>query len=478
MNSFEDTFNHDRENPTDITDPTGINAWAWCCGISKESAHALACSVLTGVAGPCIDLAVDLPGPAHPGLNLLARQGDLPLDLALRQLTASLVRRQEWLRETSGDYSIETLHEAKYRGRKFRHAEQLQRLENHKSAGTSSLEPDEQLGADCQPVKESIRMEAILRPSFLVSGSLSTNLFRQLGEFHAGYGYYCGTPGPLPRSQGSRDQLLNQWQKFLLGTSVSCGHAKYRTPADIREVVLRGAFRFADDDLEFLIRERRDLLGQVLMVSSEPVDAEDQDVGAKDVRYELAEQFLKRFHRVAQQCLASRRAGVEVRRGFTAVGPLREFNRQQQGFLHELGRHPYSAFTGQAAQLPGLLAWTLALLGPKSGLDDYLLATVLPTARQLTEAALQTFELADHSSVIEERKRLAEKIIARLEKLQPCTLRELVRGFDRQNTTLFTPVIDVLVGLGIIERSDKHLRMGQIPLSKLETKKLLPPRDR
>ncbi|MEO5715729.1 MAG: hypothetical protein ABIT37_19775 [Luteolibacter sp.] len=454
-------------------DPLGIGAWAEESGIPLELALALAASVLAGIAGPACSPNVPLAGGALPGLNLVARQGDHLLGQALSQLTGTLVNIQTCLRRKAGNLTVENLYSARYEGFKLRNDEDLRYMANSHDPTHSKYDPSLQLGEDLRHNEESSRMEALIHPDFLLGGSLVKNLERRLSQCHGGLGYFVGNPGALPRETARREKQVDELLRFLHGVAVKSGHPKYVTAVETRELVLSGEFTFSESDLKWLIGNRRDFLGNTLLVSSGSGAVAASD-SVPETRQGDAHYFLERFVRVAKHTLGLRRAGLPQVGTFTTWAAKAEFEKQQREFLRELGESPLADLTTQAARLPALLAWTISVLGPDSGLDDYILATAVPVARRLTEAALLPYLMADNASLADERQQRARKIVERVALIQPCKARDVVRGFACQSMETYRPVIDLLIREGILQQDPKKmLSVGPVPLARLETRKLI-----
>ncbi|MEO8613871.1 MAG: hypothetical protein ABI600_01920 [Luteolibacter sp.] len=473
MNPFGEKSSYHLLADTSTRDPLGALAWAENSGIPLELALALAASVLAGIAGPAFFLNAPVVGGAQPGLNLVARQGDYLLGLALGQLTETLVNVQTCLRRKAGNLTLDNLYSARHEGFKLRNNDDLQFMAKPRDPSLIKHDAAHQLGADLRHQEESVRMEALLHPDFLLGGSLAKNVEGRLGQCHGGLGYFTGSPGPLPRETGRREKQVDELLRFFHGVAAKSGHPRFVTPAETRELVLSGAFMFGEADLKWLIGNRRDFLGDTLLVSSGTsqvaVSNTDPETRQADAHY-----FLERFVSVAKHTLGLRRAGLPQEGGFTTWAAKAEFEKQQLQFLRELGENPLADLTTQAARLPALLAWTISVLGPDSGLDDYILATAAPVARRLTEAGLEPYLMTDNASLADERQQLARKVVERVARIQPCKVRDLVRGFDHQSMDTYRPVIELLLLEGILQQDPKKLlSVGTVPLARLETRKLI-----
>lgn len=475
MDPFTQHHLTNRRTPLSDDDPLGVEAWAEDSGIPMELALVLATSVLTAVAGPAFYLNVPIAGSGGATFNLIARQGDYLLGMALGQLTETLVNVQTALRRRSRNVTIDNLFSARHEGYRLRNDEDLQFMANSRDPTRAKFKPNDRLDEDLHFNEEGVRMEALLHPDFLLIGSLAKNIESRLSQCHGGLGYFVGNPGSLPRDTARRDKQVDELLRFLQGVAAKSGHPKFVTPVETRELVLSATFMFPEPDLKWLIENRRDFLGHGLLVSSGTGQVVTSGSEA-ETRQATAYNFLRRFSRIAKHCLALRRAGQAQEGGFTNWVAKAEFEKQQREFLRELGSRPMADLTTQAARLPAMLAWTISVLcaQSQSDIDDYILATAVPVARKLAEAGLQPYLMADNASLAEERQQLARKMVERLAVIQPCKFRELVRGFDHQSKDIFMPTIDVLISEGIIQQDPKKfLTIGQVPLAKLQTRQLI-----
>jgi hypothetical protein len=470
VNSLIEDLDDDQPEPS--PDPLGIAAWAASNGLDLHTGLAIASSTLSAVAGSMFRFQLPAAYLGAPGINLAGLGSDSLVAMAIADLTSSLATTQSGLIRKAREFSAEETDAAMYQSGPLRHNQDfLTRLGNAGplSFGIEDHDVESRMAKDSEVSDQAICYERLVRPWFMLTGSLPTNLTPALGECHDGRGFAGGCIVALPDAASKRHRRVSEIIDHLNGVTFPRKSGKVQINASNVTVFLRGILLFSHSDFDWLIAEHRDLLKNALPIASAATPNAEPEVNEV-----LAAQFTRLFHTSARCALACRRGHAPVSPMFRTQEAIVEFLRQQRIFLRELQTVPESCRVSEAAKLPATMAWTLLMLAGKTDLDSYIIDTVFVAARRLHADAARLFREHDLANLATQRLTVARKLVRRLAKLGPTKRRELVRGIDKQSLQLHEPIIRVLTDMGIFTESpDRVLEIGLTPLASLSAKQLI-----
>ena len=475
MNLFPENFIHPKRNLPEI-DPLGLEAFALSRGLQTHTALATAASCLLGAAGGTAAFW-NSPFAARGALTLLVKEGDIALKMAIAELTSELEATQEKLISHAKTFTRAQIDDSMYQtGPMARNARELAQLGNPNPMARE-LYDDVQEGrllADTEVPPQLVRYDGLTRPRVLISGMLpQSGLPKSLAECHDGRGLATGALMSLPASASKCREFINEVISCLHGISIELSPKTTRTFVTQEAASLSGIIRMAAADYDKVIKEHRALAGIVIPLVSPPLAA-GKPVQEQPVDELHAHTFLEIFQRTSRTALAFRRAHTPLNFHFPAASHG-EFLRRRRAYIRHLEDVPEERRLHGAANLPAALAWTLLTLAGRNPLDEYVMATAFESALKLHDEAVALFNVSDQAALAERQLLDARKMVARLASKGPSKRRALVRGFDHQSLHLHEPVFSILIASGmIIERPDRTLEVGTVPVSRLSANSFLP----
>lgn len=452
-------------------DPVGIRAWSLSRGIEPTVGLTLVSLVLSVVAANSVNFGLSSPLRTSPGISLALCESDTPLLMATGDLLDSLLRRQTGLVQRTNGFSTTELETAFHEGGFLpRNHDFLKTLGNPGQVASSTFEVsvEQMLDRDSAGCVQTIDMEKILRPGFLVRGGLRGDPVKLASHCHGGQGFAAGVSVVLPPGGAGRKGVVDSLLAAVRGVEIERRFTS-RTALQQELVSLRGIFRLEAPDLDWIIRERRDLARNLLPVTSSPPGDE------LEVDDYAAARFVHTFNRVATRALACRREGAMLEGNFQSTPAELKFLRLQRLFLSEMQRYPERLRVPALESLPARIAWAMLVIAGHEDIDDNVLQVSFETARELHARLLHQFEVADNEALAIHRLKCARKMVTRVKRLASCSRRDLVRGFDKQGLELHEPVIQSLIAAGVFQESpDGRLSPGSVPVEHLSVENVIP----
>ncbi|MEI6674831.1 MAG: hypothetical protein WCO57_06605 [Verrucomicrobiota bacterium] len=225
------------------------------------------------------------------------------------------------------------------------------------------------------------------------------------------------------------------------------------------EVRVSAVMRINSVDIEMLVKNDPVFLSQFVIV--QPGDTGGLfHPGENGTMIAIPEEtLLEDFSGAVARVMAARRSGVQMGGWLRDADAARKFQDQRQAFMRELeasGDPAASVF----AELPMAIAWLLTQLYPSMNLDGSILELAVSCSRIILKRhtkLLSGFSLRQKQSAEQLHE---EKILRRVAQCGPSTLREVVRGFDRQNHEVHAPAIQSLLESGKLLVFDDHLSLA------------------
>jgi hypothetical protein len=445
----------------------GISAFAAAHAIDVDHLLVLQSSVLAGIAGidpyrySFTSSPVILPASAGNSRRVLEK-----LTVSARLLHRSSVGKRRYIRVRDAAKVLNV--DESLMLRSYVHAAA--------SSPQRSPEPLDHHLEDYSIPDSEIRLEAELRPGFLVDSLDPRRLEAILAVCHRCEGFYAASSiTSLPAAKKDRQKWVERICRFLDGTTIpgrpglDPGGASDLLSARLQMVLMLGR-----EDLGWLLTECESLLSRCLLLPVEtgspapdPADKDD-DAGS--------DQYLDRFEAACRIAIASRRTDqIAVIEGWHSTEAEREFEKGCIAHARQVSSDPLIAECQPLVRLPEFLAFGIRLLGWKRNVDDFILETVFPAARRIAEAQSRAVAAHRQADEVDDILELAKKLLKVVGKKQPVTFRDLVRSFDRQRVSIYRPVIDVLLVHRVLTGDPASgFSIGSRALDEIELKHLVP----
>jgi hypothetical protein len=445
---------------------TGLEHWAVTIGVDSDNALALVASILGGLAGPVgyIDYPwgmEELP-PLH--LVLPAAQGMLPHAGNLLLSPAKRINRQ--ILETMAGINpaaLRYISHGSFAGdpdkvkphdniesvalRNLRHGPAFD-LDVHRiSNGESDLDPD--------PIQR--RVEAITRPALLLESPTLAEIQKLLSGCHLSHALGADIPLHHLLSSAKRKKEIDQLGRLMNGTEILMPSPKYPVGVEHnRAACLQAILKASPSVLRQLLPDIIPLLEQSLvLVNTSAVARPDP----------TASYFSDLFGRTTSRVALLRRNGMPMVAELSSPQASSRFQEEFSRFVVACDAAPVPVGSS-IRNLPQSMAWALMMLRlhmkqyePPG--DDEVITAVFDASRNLLHRHCQQVEELLHAAEQEEMIRRARKIIRKIQEKQLISFSGLVRTFDQQRTSLYRPVVDVLVEAEVLNRQpDGKLRLG------------------
>ena len=484
-----------RQAPVRLPCMDGLDDFAGRSGVSSDEVLAVMSFLLAGMAGPEAWLGGHNDGAPLAKLDLLVRRRDGALGRMAGQLVAKLRGLNRALTAGMADYSMDWIRLTR-RGAfaggttaKFADPEDTRKarerlLKNLKEPGAES----HSLNDDLEHEKEAVRVESLLHPQFLLESVRCRELEKALDLCHQRTAVVVGLKTGFARagSEPARDLrgLLDlmeglatpRWEESAKGET-----GRSRVMPLKAHVLLEAG----DEDLALMARLLPEMAGRFLWLT--PADSgtlqpprrlPKATAETKAVAVDRSAELMDGFTKAAMEILSQRRTGETVAFGggdgaldFACFG--RAMDRYRR-WIGSLGKR-YQLDPGPAVfELPGGLVFGLGFLslqGGGSGLASpvQVMAQAFRSARRLARRHCRELALHLKAQQVTQGLDLARRMVFNLEEKGPMTRRQLVRCFGNQRMERFEPVIDALIGLGVLVwREDGGLESGDVEISDVE----------
>lgn len=412
-----------------------LSAWAAHYGVDDDLALLLCACAAAHAAGPGLSFEGASPSDRMPAPTVISTIGNTGFQRAAKGAIESLLPIQQDLLERYGD----PVEKPVFKDPATRVKDMIEAEIAKYHARTMPLwrNPAGDMDPDKQPYGP-VR--------FILEGALPAKPVRFLRRCHSYAALALTEIEPLPRSIRSRDARIDLLASMVGG---------YRNGG----VSIRGFMQFAQDYLEWMAANNRDLLVKTLPVES-PGDA--GEVPSSDGTGEMRE-FDRLHRRVLRRVLGLRFSRSDCSVDFRNRDAARRFRKLREGYRAE--NYAVAHLEPASLILPDLFAWYLLQLGKSAYLkiDEMEVAGhAITAARRLRRRVAVFYDRQVAVKRAHERLALATKLVARMRRLdRPCKRRDLARGLDKQRMDRIAPVIDLLVGLGVFTRTSKLLSMSK-----------------
>lgn len=444
---------------------TGLSHWASTLGVDPENVLALCSSILGGLAAPVAMLDVPWGLVNTPKLDIVVPRsgGALPQALDCLLNAPRLVNRQI-LERVAGINPGElqyVLHASfasdpsKAEASSYLENLNIRDLRNELGLERDSVRPRSS-ETDLTPDLRQRRVESLTRPSVLLENPALADVPKLLAGCHLSHALGVGLSF---ESNGSpkRKQELARLAAILKGTETLLPRARF--PVSIehsRPCGLQAIFSADAESLQGQFLVLGGLLGDSLLLSN---------TTARCVADVNSSYFFRLFSRAVGRIIVQRRDGMPLEVGFNADESACRFQEENHQYLTEC--EATGLRIGDSARgLPLSLAWTLLQL--RQHMHDYrppddgeVIAAVFATARQLLRRHCLRWVELSQAAKREEVLRRVRSIIRKIEEKGMLSFTALVRSHDKQKSSLYRPLVDVLVEAEVLERkSDGKLSIG------------------
>jgi hypothetical protein len=448
---------------------TGLEHWAATLGIDSDNALAIVSSILGGLAGPVGYISLPWGMITLPALHLIvpATQGMLPHACDVLLSPARRINRQ--ILETMAGINPAQLNYVRYASfagdpakvnprdgiesvalRNLREGPAFDPETRRVSNGEGDLAPD--------PIQR--RVEAIFRPGLLNESSDPSDILKLLPGTHLSHA--LGGDITLrslissPRKKKDIESLL----RIINGTEVVMPSPKF--PVSIehsRAARLQAIFKANPGEIRQLLPNIAPLLEQTVILV-------DTSTASKPNQHSAY--FGDLFGRITTRIALTRRNGVPLVAKFGTPETASRFQQEAVSFIGLCDAVPVPVGSS-IRNLPHSMAWTLMMLrqhmkqqAPPG--DDEVITAVFDASRNLLLRHVHQMKELSLAAEREEMIQRARKIVRKIQDKQLITFSGLVRTFDQQNTSLYRPVVDILVEAKVLNRkSDGKLSIGNRP---------------
>ncbi|MBX3742108.1 MAG: hypothetical protein KF712_14010 [Akkermansiaceae bacterium] len=444
---------------------TGVSHWAGTLGVDTDNVLVVCSSILGGLAAPTALLDLPWGKVKVPKLDLVVpeSQGALPQAMEFL-LNGPRMANRQILERAAGINPGElryVLH-ASFAGdpAKADTNSYLEIMNIRELRANLGFEQDDERPRsseeDLRPDLRQRRIESLLRPAVLLESPALADVPKLLIGCHLSHALGVGMS---LESTGSpkRRQELSRLLGILKGTETMLPSPKYPVSVEhSRPCGLQAIFSADNDVIQSQFADLTRLLEHSVLLSNTP---------ARCVADVNSSYFFNLFSRVVGRVIILRRDGMPLDAGFKSDQSAFRFQEENVRYLAECD----SAGVKVGASVRGLplsLAWTFLYLRAhmrefEPPDDDEVIAAVFAAARQiLRRHCLRWVELGQ-AARREEILRRVRSIIRKIEEKRILSFTALVRSFDQQKTSLYRPLVDVLVGAEVLGRQpDGKLVIG------------------
>ncbi len=445
---------------------TGLDHWAATIGVDADNTLALITSVLGGLAGPVGYTDQPWGMEELPALHVIipATQGMLPHASNLLLSPARRMNRQ--ILETMAGINPAALNHIRH-GSFAGDPEKIRPYDDIESDLLSYLRRvpafdleanricDGEADLDPDPIQR--RIEAITRPALILESPALADLPKLLPGCHLSHALGADIPLGHLVSSPKRKKELDQLLRLMNGTEVLMPSPKY--PVGIehnRTARLQALFRENPTTFRSLAPDIIPLLEQSLILVNTPAAAHPDP---------MASYFSELFHRTASRVALFRRNGIPLVAEFATPEAAARLQEEFSRFISVCDASPVPVGSS-IRNLPRSMTWALMMLrqhmkqyAPPG--DDEVITTVFDASRNLLSRHCQQVEELIHAAEQDELIRRARKIVRKIQEKQLISFSGLVRTFDQQRTSLYRPIVDILVEAEVLDRQpDGKLRLG------------------
>jgi hypothetical protein len=452
--------------PPDARVLTGVDHWSATLGVDRDNALALVASILGGLGGfagyidhPCG--MEELP-PLH--LVTPATQGMLPHAGNLLLSPARRINRQ--IIETMAGINpaaLRYISHASFAGdpekvrpydniesvmlRDLRQGPAFDLDDNRIASGEGDLDPD--------PIQR--RVESMTRPALMLESPALADILKMLPNCHLSHALGADIPLHPLVSSPKRKKEVDQFLRLMNGTEILMPSPKH--PVGIehnRAARLQAIFRANTTTLRQLVPDIMPLLEQSLLLVNTPTTARPDP---------MASYFTELFGRTTSRVALLRRNGMPLVAEFATPEAASRFQVEFSRFIAACDASPVPVGSS-IRNLPQSMTWALMMLRQHMKQyqppgDDEVITAAFDASNNLLRRHCQQVEELVHAAELEELIRRARKIVRKIREKQLISFSGLVRTFDQQRTSLYRPVVDILVEAEVLNRQpDGKLRLG------------------
>lgn len=449
-----------------VEDPIGISAWASALDVDPANVLAMAAGILSGIAAPSAVLRFPWGEVEVPKLHLIApaTEGVLPQALAFLLKYPCAVNRMI-LATMAGIHPAELRHAlhgtfaskpTKPDPDGFTESSNVCRILRYLGLGPGDKalrSSEEDLDSD----PRTARIEGIFRPAILLESPALKDIPELLSGCHEFHALAVGLRFEPLLASARRKSEIEGLMRFFWGTEIVIPPSRHPTGIEShRPAGIQAIFQADTDLLHLLFSDIAPLVADSLLLSD----------GAAPDGIESGENgFIERWTTSAFRIATSRRDGKYNLGQFSSEAAAHRFQKLNREYLRacDSGAEKVGC---SVRNLPLSLVWSLLMLrvGLKSWDapdDDSIITSVFSAAKTLLQRHCRKLEDLGLKVALDETVRRAQRIVFKVEAKKEVTFTQLVRSFDIQKTSLYRPLVDVLVGENVLaRRPDGRLVIG------------------
>jgi hypothetical protein len=459
------------ENPTtsEASEPdarmlTGLVRWADMMGVDPDNVLAISSSILGGLAGPMASLDFPWGTVEVPKLDLIVPEshGVLPQALAFL-LSGPRAINQQILESMAGIHPAELRHvlhgsfagdPSKADPASYVESSNIRNL-RYRLGFEDEDERPRSSEMDLAPDLRQRRIESLTRPSILLESPGLAELPKLLAGCHLSSA--LGVRLNL-ESNGSpkRKQELARLMALLHGTEMMVPASRF--PAGIehsRPCGLHAIFAADARVLRSGFTELSRLMEHSLLICNTPV---------RCIVDPTANHFFHFYSKVAGRIAVQRRNGMPLIATFR--GNESAFRFQKENLEYLSGCDAAGPGIGACTRgLPSSLAWTFLMLrdhmhGIRPPSDDEIVTAVFAAARKLLARHGRRWVDLSEAARREQLLHRVRAIVRKIGEKRTVTFTELVHSFDNQRTSLYRPLVEVLIEAEVLEKRQGKLALG------------------
>lgn len=449
-----------------VDDPLGISAWSSALDVDPANVLAMAAGILSGMAAPSAVLRFPWGDVEVPKLHLIApaTEGVLPQALAYLLSYPCSVNRTV-LGTMAGIHPAELRHAlhgsfaskpSKPDPDGFTESANICRIQRYLGLGLGDKElrsSEEDLDLD----PRTARIEGIVRPAILLESPALKDIPELLSGCHEFHALTIGLRLEPLLTSARRKSEIEGVMRFLRGTEMVLPPSRHPTGIENhRPAGIQAIFQADTDLIRQLFSDIAPLVADSLLLSDGAVAEGIESSG---------NMFIERWTTAAFRIATSRRDGKFNLGQFASDATALRFQKLNREYLRACDSGAEKVGSS-VRNLPLSLAWSLLML--RVGLprweapdDDAIITSVFTAAKTLLQRHCRKLDALGHGVVLDETVRRAQRIVFKVEAKKEVTFTELVRSFDIQKTSLYRPLVDVLVGEDVLaRRPDGRLVIG------------------
>jgi hypothetical protein len=452
-------------------DPAGIGAFSASFGMDADWGTAVVCSMLTGIAGQRAMLATEWGSGRLPKLDLILSAGQPAVSRMVDALAGPIERINRHLVQKSGLSHPSAvgalLMGALQDGRASHRRIRARRLEAT-LRGTPELQEIPPGWSDFEGDPAAQRREALVNPSILLKNAAGPDLAAMIQDCHCRHALLIQPALELDREGSEPDQIIRSLLPLLDGilTRGCVSGASARGCGEPARAQMILCLRSGEADI--FVASRHRAIERFLWIGG----SGSQGMAIPDSA--ASGEFFATYERALQEIVGRRCEGGDVQVEFQTPEGRSKFYAQIAAYESNCASSLHSKPGISVMGLPQSLFWGLSFLGlsrpdAASSSEADLVDFVFECARRLAMRHDKAVLASRDASRLADGLNVARRVVDELtEKDQPLKLRSFARCFNRQGKERIQPVLDAMVGCGILDEKEKSYRLAAADLDQVE----------